>query len=70
MDDTTFRAPQFGKYRPKGSSAARSCYTKTRYATEEYAIKVMNKRLAAGAETLRVYACYRCGGYHLTRRPD
>lgn len=72
--DGEFCAPQFGIHRRAKAhddgAGRRSCYTKKRYATEDIATKVMRKRLAEGSSQLRVYNCFRCGGYHLTRRPE
>lgn len=63
----TFHAPQYG--RPGMSEderARRSCYMKRRYCTEAEARRTKAKREDA-AGTLRVYACFVCGGYHLTK---
>jgi hypothetical protein len=53
-----------------------NCLEKVRYATEEFAIKVKNKRewnekLEGNVIKLRVYPCilgaHPCGGWHITK---
>lgn len=61
-------APQYGRLSERRDRFNRdSCYAKKRYTTEEHATKIRRKREANGSTPLRVYACFRCGGYHLTK---
>jgi hypothetical protein len=60
---------------PPSSSAvdvdvARSCASKSRYATEKIANRVRHRCEETRGRPLRVYACFVCGGYHLTSRMD
>ena len=45
-----------------------SCTSKKRYDTEYDAEKVAARVFAIRLTALRVYPCFECGGYHLTRR--
>lgn len=44
------------------------CTTKKRYDTEAIASKVAKRCWWRRKVRLRVYPCFECGGYHLTRR--
>jgi hypothetical protein len=52
-------------WKPDGQA---SCYSKKRYSTEDLAKKVADKTWHSRYVRLRVYPCYYCGGYHLTKR--
>lgn len=51
-------------------SARKECYTKKRYRTKEYAMKVKRKREESTHKKLGVYFCTRCAGWHLTSNPN
>jgi len=51
-----------------GPSLLKSCKSKRRYRTFEFAEKVREKCEAERGDKLRVYWCSLCLGYHITRR--
>jgi len=51
------------------STADRSCWRKSRYATEDQARRMAARCMDARGEPLRSYACHECGGWHLTSKP-
>jgi hypothetical protein len=46
----------------------RSCQDKRRYSTEDLALSVAKKCFEARGDSLRVYPCTICGGFHLTSK--
>lgn len=54
-----------------GRTAFKSCHSKTRYANEYEVQRAITKCKEQRPKTkLRAYWCHRCGGFHLSSRPD
>ena len=52
---------------PTEDRAGRSCYEKRRYGDEKQALRVAAECTEKRGTPLRVYACFECGGYHLSK---
>lgn len=52
--------------RSKGRTSATRCRGKVNYTARGFAEKVRRQLEAKSGETVRVYGCPECGGFHLT----